>query len=169
MDLDRFISQMADNAQRIRIFVEGASDHQVRWRPTPDSWSILEVIMHLFDEEKEDFRVFLDVILHHPDSPRPKINPQGWVTEHNYNEQDPQESLQGFLTARKESLLWLKNLSSPNWETIYNAPFGPIRAGDVFASWVAHDLLHTRQLLELHWAYTTLGLDPYKVDYAGSW
>ena len=116
MDLNRFISQMADNAQRIRVFAEGVSDHQARWRPTPDSWSILEVINHLFDEEKRDFRVLLDVILHHPDSPMPKIDHKSWVTECNYNEQDPQESLQGFLAAREKSLVWLKGLASPNWE-----------------------------------------------------
>jgi len=60
-------------------------------------------------------------------------------------------------------------LSSPDWEAVYEAPFGPIRAGDVFASWVAHDLLHMRQLVELHWVYTTHRLQPYKVDYAGQW
>jgi hypothetical protein len=49
------------------------------------------------------------------------------------------------------------------------APFGQISAGDMFASWVAHDLLHIRQLVELHWAYTTRQLQPYNVEYAGGW
>jgi hypothetical protein len=26
-----------------------------------------------------------------------------------------------------------------------------------------------RQLVELHWAYTTVKVDPYKVSYAGTW
>jgi hypothetical protein len=77
--------------------------------------------------------------------------------------------LRGFLAAREESLAWLKNLSSPDWEAAYKMPFGPIRAGDVFAAWVAHDLLHMRQLVELHWAYTTRRLQPYRVEYAGEW
>jgi hypothetical protein len=37
MELERFISQMADDAQRVRALVEGISDEQARWRPEPDS------------------------------------------------------------------------------------------------------------------------------------
>jgi hypothetical protein len=169
MDTDDLIAQMADNAQRIRALAEGVSDEQTRWKPDPDSWSLLEVVNHLLDEEREDFRVMLDLALYRPDQPRPRIDPGVWVTERGYNERDLAESLQGFLAAREESLVWLQGLSSPDWETVYEAPFGPIRAGDVFASWVAHDLLHIRQLVELHWAHTTHRLRPYKVDYAGQW
>ena len=169
MDLDHLISQMRDNAGRIRVLAGGVSDDQARWKPDPASWSILEVVNHLRDEEREDFRVMLDLALYRPDEPRPGIDPEGWVTERRYNEQDPRESLESFLTAREESLVWLKGLASPNWGATYEAPFGRITAGDIFASWVAHDLLHMRQLVELHWAYTTLRVTPHKVDYAGSW
>jgi hypothetical protein len=169
MDLDRFIAQMADDAQRVGALVKGVSDEQARWKPDLDSWSILEVVNHLLDEEREDFRVLLDLALHRPDEPRPRIAPEAWVTERGYNERDLEESLQGFLAAREESLAWLRGLSSPDWEAVYKAPWVPIRAGDVFAAWVAHDLLHIRQLVELHWAYTTRQLQPYRVEYAGQW
>jgi hypothetical protein len=39
----------------------------------------------------------------------------------------------------------------------------------MFASWVAHDLLHMRQLVELHWAHTLTLANPHKVDFAGQW
>jgi hypothetical protein len=42
-------------------------------------------------------------------------------------------------------------------------------AGDMFGAWVAHDLLHFRQLVELFWAYTTHRLEPHEVGYAGEW
>jgi hypothetical protein len=169
MDLDYFIPQMTDDAQRICVLVENISDHQARWKPDPASWSILEVVNHLLDEERKDFRVRLDFALHHPEEPWPAIDPESWVTEHEYNKRDPRESLQGFLTAREESLVWLRGLKSPSWEAAYDAPFGRIRAGDIFAAWVAHDLLHTRQLVELHWAYTVMKAAPYQVHYAGPW
>jgi hypothetical protein len=169
MDLDQLISQMTHNAQRIRALAEGVSDHQARWKPDPASWSVLEVVNHLLDEEREDFRAHLDLALHRPDETWTSIDPAGWVTQRRYNERDPRESLESFLTARQESLAWLRGLASPNWEATYEAPFGHITAGDIFASWVAHDLLHMRQLVELHWASTTLLVAPYKVNYAGSW
>jgi hypothetical protein len=169
MDLNRFIPQMADDAQRLRALAEGVSDEQARWKPDPDSWSILEVVNHLYDEEREDFRVFLDYTLHRPGEHRPKIAPQAWVTERKYNDRDLSESLNGFLAERKSSLEWLKGLTSPDWDATYEAPWGKIRAGDIFSAWVAHDLLHLRQLVRLHWAYTTSQLQPYRVEYAGDW
>jgi hypothetical protein len=79
------------------------------------------------------------------------------------------ESLERFLSERASSLAWLRSLSEPDWEASYEAPWGPITAGDLAAAWVAHDLLHMRQLVELHWAQATASVVPYQVDYAGAW
>jgi hypothetical protein len=168
MNLDYLTARMANNAEVIRALVQTVADEQARWRPDPTSWSILEVINHLYDEEIEDFRTHLDVILRQS-QPWPSIDPQGWVTARRYNERDLDESLHNFLRERKKSLTWLKGLPSPDWHTVYSAPFGEITAGDMLASWVAHDLLHTRQLVELHWAYMTMQIRPHKVNYAGPW
>ena len=46
---------------------------------------------------------------------------------------------------------------------------GRITAGDMFASWLAHDLHHLRQLVELQRAYTEHQVQPYRMDYAGPW
>ena len=169
MEIEHFASQMAGNAGRIEALMRGVAEGQARWRPTPDSWSILEVINHLGDEEREDFRVRLDYTLHRPGEPWPGIDPGGWVTEREYNQRDLDASLHGFLKAREESLVWLRQLSAPNWEASYEAPWGPIAAGDIFASWVGHDLLHMRQLVELQWLYTTAAIGPYSTEYAGQW
>lgn len=169
MNPDHTISRLAHNAEAIQGLIRGISEQQARWRPDPESWSILEVINHLYDEEREDFRAHLDAILHHPEQPWLSIDPQGWVTQRGYNQRDPEESLNNFLLERDKSLKWLESLSSPDWETAFSAPFGRITAGDVFVSWVAHDLLHLRQLVELHWAYNLEASKPYRVDYAGEW
>ena len=169
MDIERLASQMANSAAGISALVKNVSDQQARWRPDPDTWSILEVINHLWDEEREDFRVRIDYTLHRPGESWPGIDPGGWVMERRYNERNLGASLEGFLSAREASLAWLRQLSDPDWNITYDAPWGPIRAGDVFASWVGHDLLHTRQLVELHWAYTTAHLEPYSTQYAGDW
>ncbi|MBO9392542.1 DinB family protein [Caldilinea sp.] len=169
MEIEHFAQQMLADAERIRVLVQGVSSDQARWKPDDISWSILEVIGHLYDEERLDFRVRLDFMLHRPGEPWPAINPQGWVQEHRYNEEELQELLGGFLAAREDSVRWLRGLLSPNWEAVYEAPFGQIRAGDLLAAWVAHDLLHMRQLVELHWGYLVKEVEPYQVVYAGEW
>jgi hypothetical protein len=169
MDVTQWIDTMADNGQRIAALVGDVTAVQSRWRPAEEEWSILEVVNHLYDEEQYDFRVRLDIILHYPERPWPKIDPQGWVSGRDYNGQALDASLQNFLQERAASLDWLRGLQDPDWEATYETRFGPMRAGDMLAAWVAHDLLHLRQLVELHWAYTVEQLAPYHTRYAGEW
>jgi hypothetical protein len=169
MKLPDLRQRLAENRSRIATLASGISLEQARWRPSPDAWSILEVINHLHDEEREDFRTRLDLMLHHPDRDFPPIDPAGWVVERRYNERLLDESLAKFLAERDASLAWLKTLDAPDWAITRQAPWGPFRAGDIMAAWVAHDLLHLRQLVELHYAWTAADLTPYQVDYAGPW
>jgi hypothetical protein len=169
MQIETFAAQMQRSAESIRTLATGIGNEQARWRPADKAWSILEVINHLDDEERLDFRVRLDIMLHRPDEAWPRIDPAGWVTERRYNERDLSESLTNFLTARLESLAWLHTLQDPDWGASYEAPFGEIKAGDMFAAWVAHDILHLRQLVKLHWALTSSAVAPYRTLYAGEW
>lgn len=170
MKLDEMISQMSLQAERIRALVEGVSDEQARWRPDAESWSILEVVNHLYDEEREDFRVRLDLLLHRPDEVAPPIDPQGWVTERTYNQRELAASLGNFLAERQRSLDWLRGLGAPDMAAEVRMPWGAIyHPGDMAAAWVSHDLLHLRQLVELHWAWTQRAVAPYDAAYAGEW
>lgn len=170
MDFEQNKQRLIANAERIQALVQDVTAVQAVWRPDGDSWSILEVINHLYDEEREDFRVRLGIILHQPHEPWPPIDPGGWVTARAYNERELAASLANFLAERQKSLAWLDTLENPDWAASVPAPWGePFLAGDMFAAWVAHDLLHIRQLVELHWAYTGQQLRPYSPQYAGDW
>jgi hypothetical protein len=169
MDIQSYTAQLAHQAASIASFTRGISDEQARWKPNPESWSILEVINHLYDEERQDFRVRLEYILYKPGQPWPPIDPRGWVIDRQYNQRDPEESVDNFLAEREKSLNWLRRLNSPDWATTCPTPWGQITAGDMFAAWVGHDLLHLRQLVELHWAYTNQAVKPYTTSYAGDW
>jgi len=169
VNLPSIITQLTRQAEAIRTLVHGVPDEQARWKPSPDDWSILEVIHHLYDEEIEDFRAHLVHILYHADQPWPRIDPGGWVTERRYNEQDPATVLARFLATRQESLAWLSSLDAPNWHAAIAMPWGSLTAGDMLASWAAHDLLHLRQLVELHYAWTQRSVAPHSVEYAGEW
>jgi hypothetical protein len=169
MDIRRVVSQMDRNAQAIRALVGGCSEQEARWKPDATSWSILEVINHLLDEEREDFRARIDVALHRSDEAWFGLDPEGWVTERGYNRRELEPSLQGFLVARRESLEWLLGLGDVDWTKEYQAPFGTIRAGDFLAAWVAHDVLHIRQLTASKWKYLVQEMEPYSVRYAGEW
>jgi len=67
MDLEWAITQLAGHEPAIVALCTGVSDSEARSRPAPDTWSLLEVVAHLLDEEREDVRQRL-----RPDPERPR-------------------------------------------------------------------------------------------------
>ncbi len=169
MEFKNLYQELVNSTEMIRALISGIGQEDAQVKPKAESWSILEVICHLYDEEQEDFREHLDFILHRQNEEWHVIDPQSWVTERKYNEQDFIEIQNNFFTERTKSLKWLKGLSESNWETIYTSEFGSISAGEMFSCWVAHDNLHIRQLVELRRAYIERITQPHDIQYAGDW
>ncbi len=76
MDISIASNQLKAQGEAILQLAEGLSLEQARWKPDEKSWSVLEVLNHLVDEEVLDFRRHLDHLLHTPDAPWPEIDPQ---------------------------------------------------------------------------------------------
>ena len=170
MNLPHYLRLMTHQAEAIARLVEGIDATQARWKPAPEEWSVLEVVNHLYDEEVEDFRIRLQITLRDPNEAWPSSDPVRKVVERNYNMRDLGESLENFLDERTVSLEWLRSLEQPNWNNEHPIPgIGSLRAGDLLASWVAHDLLHLRQLVELHYQCQISLAQPFGVGYAGDW
>lgn len=168
MDLEWAITQLANHEPAIVALCTGVSDSEARRRPAPEAWSLLEVVGHLRDEEREDFRQRLALTLENPTAPWPPIDPAGWVTVRQYNTQDLGATLAAWRTERARSLAWLRSLSSPAWANRHHHPAGfELSAGDLLAAWVAHDLLHMRQLVELRYTLAAARAAPFGVAYAG--
>lgn len=169
-DSARLLERLAGGPKLVQALVAGVEPEQAHWKPSPGAWSVVEVINHLYDEERDDFRRRLDLTLHHPEREWPPIDPEGWCVERRYNERDLGESLTSWLGEREASLAWLRGLKGPDWSRSHRHPrIGELRAGDLLLSWATHDLLHARQLLKLHHAWIESGGKPYSSLYAGSW
>lgn len=169
MDLHKAQIQLKAQGLAIAALVTGLTPDEARWKPDLKSWSVLEVLNHLVDEEIYDFRANLKHILYTPDQPLPEIDPMGWVTQRHYNDANFEDTLLRFEAEREKSLTWLAGLTAPDWSAAVSTPWGTLSAGDMLASWLAHDLLHLRQLIELRYQLTSTANQPYRVAYAGEW
>lgn len=169
MKYETLFQELSYSTEMIRVLLAGISQDEAQVKPDAESWSILEVICHLYDEEREDFREHLDFILHRQDEVWHEINPDAWVSEREYNKQNFTEMQENFFSERSKSLEWLKGLSKTDWETTYTSQYGSMKAGEMFACWIAHDNLHVRQLTELRRKWIERIAQPYDIQYAGDW
>lgn len=170
MNAERLIASMERFPDVLVPLVRGLDAADVRFKPRPGDWSILEVLRHLGDEEVDDFRTRLDLTLHQPGTSWPGIDPEGWAGERRYNEDDPDGALHRFVNERVTSIGWLKGLEAPDWNSSYEHPqIGPLRAGDLLASWAAHDQLHLRQIAKRRFEMIQVHAGDFDTAYAGPW
>ncbi len=169
MEFQTLYRELQDSTEMIRALLAGITQEEAQVKPDAHTWSVLEVICHLYDEEREDFREHLDFILHRQDEEYHVIDPQAWIVERRYNQRDFAEMLEKFFAERSQSLAWLKSLPNPDWQTTYTSEYGSVSAGEMFSCWVAHDNLHIRQLVELRRLRIEKITQPYSIEYAGDW
>jgi hypothetical protein len=154
----------------VPALLAGLDPEDLRLRPGADDWSLLEILHHLADEEREDFPLRLRLTLEDPGRAWPPIDPPAWVMARSYNRQDPDDVLDRFLVARRENLGWLRGLQEPAWENIHEHPsLGPMSALRLLHAWRAHDLLHLRQMLHRRWWLLERSAGAGELAYAGKW
>ncbi len=166
----RFIvKELEENGFVFHHLLHNKTAEEYLWKQQPDKWCLLEIVCHLYDEEREDFRARVKHALKTPTEPLISIDPQGWVLSRNYIHENYQQKVQQFLIERQQSVKWLLSLVNPDWNSAYVHPkFGRMSAKMFLENWLVHDYLHIRQILKLkvdylkHFTSEDLG-------YAGNW
>ncbi len=170
MDATKLINSLESFGIALPGILTGVPEDDARWKPPSGAWSILEIVRHLGDEEVDDFRARLKSTLENPEEPWPAIDPEAWAVERRYNEADFTEAVKRFSCERTASIQWLRGLESPDWSLAYQHPkVGPVPAGQLLASWRAHDCLHLRQIAKRMHELARRHGEPYPIDYAGEW
>jgi hypothetical protein len=170
MKLELFLARFKATPNTVGALLQAVPLELARWKPNPESWSILEVICHMADEERKDFRPRLKSLLFDtpPGSSITPIDPPAWVLEGKYNARDLNGSITDFQLERQQSLAWLHSLPA-DLQLERTAPDREISAGQVLYSWLAHDYLHIRQITRLHYDFLARETQAYDIGYAGTW
>lgn len=169
MDYTKIINGLSENRIVFKYLLSGLGKEMYLWKPNPEKWCLLEVVCHLYNVEREDFRVRTKHVLDTPTAALPPINPGGWVDMSNYMQQNYLDKLNDFLSERAQSIKWLYSLHNPNWDNSCEHPkFGKMTAGMFLSNWLAHDYLHIRQITKLKYDYLKQ-LTNEDLSYAGNW
>jgi len=169
MNYNEIIQELSRNRDVFKELLTGLTDKEYLWKPSSDKWCLLEIVCHLYDEEREDFRARTRHVLETPSEALPSIDPPRWVQERAYIKQDYADKLDKFIKEREQSVEWLQSLQSPKWDNAYEHPkFGQMTAKMFLSNSLAHDYLHIRQILKLKFDYLKQ-LTNETLTYAGDW
>jgi hypothetical protein len=162
MNAASLIARLERFPAALQAAVACVDDADARVKPPSGAWSILEIVCHLGDEEVDDFRARVAFVLERRAGEWPPIEPDAWARDRRYNDKDLRAAVGRFIEERRASVVGLRSAPpATDWSLAYQHPtWGPLRAGDLLASWAAHDALH-----EL------AGRDApeFKTAYAGEW
>ena len=167
MDHSKVIKRLQANLDVFSQVLSNKTKEEYLWKPEPAKWCLLEIVCHLYDEEREDFRTRVKYTQETPEKPLPMFDPSIWVIERKYMGQNYYDMVQKFLKEREASIEWLISLQDPSWENAYIHPkLGPLSSEHFLANWLAHDYLHLRQIYKLQFQHLKF-LSSKDLSYAG--
>lgn len=168
MDAPALVAALSRTPSALEALFATTTADDSRWRPADGGWSLREIVGHLLAEETGDFRARLRSTLEDPARPWETFDPEATVRERGFQDQDLAALLAAFRAERARSVAWLETLASPAWDAAHQPRRGgPLHAGDLLASWAAHDARHLQQIAKrLHGLAARHGA-PYDVGYAG--
>jgi FMN phosphatase YigB (HAD superfamily) len=121
-------------------------DEAWKREPTPEDWSVLEIVCHLRDTEREVHRLQLSVLLDERQPFVPRPDAAVWAKQRKYLNENGPAAVAGLLAARLDMLRDVTQVSAAMWEKpARHAIFGPTRFGEVVGFMADHDRLHIQQ------------------------
>ena len=75
------IKELSKNSEIFKTLLIDQSSEEYLWKLSDKKWCLLEIICHLYDEEREDFRARTKSVLETPGETLAAIDPVGWAIE----------------------------------------------------------------------------------------
>ena len=167
--LNYITKELERNASILKTMLENKTKEEYLWKVDETKWCLLEIIGHLVDEETLDFRTRLKSVLETPGQVPPSIQPEAWIVEHKYLDQNYDAQLNRFLEERAASIKYLKSLENPPLGNSYeHVNLGPLNGHLFLKNWLAHDHLHIKQIIRLNYEYLAYQSEV-PINYAGKW
>jgi hypothetical protein len=146
-ELNERIDVLSGTPARIQALLSGLRDDELRSKPGPEAFSMVENVLHLRDIEVEGYAPRLERIFRE-DRPRfADIDGARLARERNYNAQPLAPALEAFLSCRGENLLRLRAGLPVDFDRKAEMEgLGQVTLGDLLRMWCEHDLEHLRDM-----------------------
>jgi hypothetical protein len=132
----------------LRALMSELSEEDARWKPSPDRFSVAEVLAHLSHSEGYCYRMRVDRFL---EEERPEFEPDDAQFHfEKYRNADPEYEFGHFEDQRESNVEFLRSLPASAGNRIaLHKEAGEITLNQMLHEWALHDLGHIRQIAEI--------------------
>ena len=118
-------------------------------RPEANEWSLVEIISHLADVDREVNIPRLKLIQSQENPFIEAALTDHWADERNYLKNDPFQTIENFVENRKQLLEILSEFDTNIWKkSINHAIFGPTTVSELIKFTTQHDRIHISQIVK---------------------
>ena len=117
-DLERsaLLKIVAETPARLKAVLKGVPKKLLLWTPGPGKWSILEIVAHMRDMERDAYLTRYRRILAEENPTLPDIDGDICAIRDDYRSMKLPDLLRDWLKLRKECLKLLKSVKGPRWD-----------------------------------------------------
>jgi DinB superfamily len=131
---------------KFSALLKGKTGKQLTRRPSPDKWSVAEIVAHLADAELA-IAWRLRQVLSNNAIPIQAYDQDLWARTFNYARRDPRQSLANFRALREANVALLKSVPRKLWDNYgVHAERGNESVNHVVKMVAGHDLNHLKQV-----------------------
>jgi len=102
-------------ASKLKKLTHGLTPRQLKWKPAPGKWSIVEILAHLADAEIVASWRMRSIVGQDGVTIQP-FDQDVWTSVFQYSKRDPKQSIEVFRVLRENNLAMLKALPPEAWE-----------------------------------------------------
>jgi hypothetical protein len=118
-----------------------------QWKPSPEKWSIHEILIHITDSEANSY-VRCRRLIAEPGSGVYGYDQDKWAVKLNYHHQSVEDYLELFKWLRKVSYNLIKTVDDKTWETatVEHSEYGTVKFEEWLKTYEEHIPVHIAQM-----------------------
>lgn len=133
-------------AERLERLIEYVPEAELRRRPAPGKWAVVEILAHMAEDELVSSWRYRQMI-EHAGVTLTGFDQDEWARLGKYSEWNARAALEMFRLLREANLKMLHGLTAEEWERGgTHAERGPITVRDLARHMAAHDVNHILQI-----------------------
>lgn len=147
--IDGTLAVMKSTPAALEALTSTCSKDDWRLRPIPGEWSLLEIMCHLRDVEREVNLSRFEMLSTTTNPFIPGIDSDRWAIERKYNEQEDTAVFIDFCNNRSKVLEIISRYSTEDWhQSVRHSIFGPTTRLELVKFIATHDRSHLQQIVQ---------------------